>query len=136
MISRRNFLARTAVVAMCAAVGVGTGVFHHAATKARVEPETATHYRVTCQEISDNEIQAVWLGENKVWSETLSEISWSIEDIDLVPDVGDVIQFDRTSGVSPDKKLGTLGFVGLKVVKFRARVISVEEIGSMTGDER
>lgn len=78
-------------------------------------PRPYIYYQVTCQEISNNEVQAVWLGNKLVWEKPLREITWSTKDISLVAELGDVIQFERTAANNQKEKL-------------RARVISVTEI--------
>lgn len=129
MSTRRDFLKATAT-SVAAIIGweIGDKLFAEKPTYVTPE-ETDAYYQVTCQEITDGEvtdraIQAVRLGINL----PLREVSWSTRDINLVPDVGVVLQIEQTAGVSPDKKIGTLDGIGLKVDKFRVRVISVTEI--------
>ncbi len=136
MINRRSFLLRaagTVVVASAAATSAIVLQRPKPAEAISIEGEvTATFirkaYTVTCQEISNSNVSAVWLGEKKVWSETLREVTWSTEDIDLVPDLGDILQIERTGCVDPKRKIGTLGGDDIRVEKFKVKVVSVTEI--------
>ncbi len=55
-------------------------------------------------------------------------LSWSSRDVDCQPDVGATLQIERTPGIDPDKKIGTLGFVGFQIERFRVIVVSHEDL--------
>ena len=105
-----------------------TGADLDAAKMVEPRPKADKYYRVTCREISTSQLKAIYLGDRLAWKEPLRTVSWSTKDVDCLPDVGDTLQIERTAGVDPTKKLGTLGHVGVKTERFRVRVVSVVEI--------
>jgi len=82
--------------------------------------DSSTPVRVyALEEITDNPTKA---------DEPRREVSWITKDVDLIPEVGSIILVEHTGGVSPNKKVGTLGRIGVTVVRFRARVTKHEVV--------
>ncbi len=71
-------------------------------------------HRVYCEEIIDG-VQAVYLGEKKVWTCPRREMSWSTKDLSLLPAVGSTLQMEKT-------------YNNGGVERFRMKVTKVEEI--------
>ena len=119
MITRRGFLKYIPSLPILVAIPagiignrLGTASKAKAETKPKPKPK---HYTMTCQEISTREVNAVYLGDNLAWSETLREISWNTDDINFVPDVGDTLEMEQNYSHKPTES-------------FSIRVVSVMEI--------
>jgi hypothetical protein len=96
---RRTFLQ----AALTAAAGVPAAILGAKAGRAskKAKPRAdEKYYRVTCEEVPTGRL-AVWLGENKVWAKPLRELSWSTNDLDYLPAMGEIleIEHDHASGI-------------------------------------
>lgn len=117
MITRRDFFG--AVVSTIAAITGGE-------TGNKLFREKAN---AGCKKVSP----AVWVYTKEIdtWNKIIDggrDLCWTTTDIGIMPDVGATLQIERTPGVSPDKKIGTLENVGLRVERFRVVVTRHEKL--------
>ena len=108
MIRRREFL--QAVVAV-----VATPMVILDPKPVKTDAKTDEHCRVTCEETTNNEIKAAYLGDELIWSESRRKISWSTKDVDLMPEVGSIIQIEQDFG-------------GGNIERYRAVVVGHERL--------
>lgn len=76
-----------------------------------------------CEEVSPP--VRVYTKEIDTWNNIIDggrDLCWTTTDIGIMPDVGATLVIERTPGVSPDKKIGTLENLGLRVERFRVIV--------------